>query len=219
LSASGITCTLLKDYFSELVPSSSRCIGGFYAQIFVVVIPFSIGTLWSTLRYQSQTQNIYACIEFLIGENDMKSIFLTAAACLFLSGPAVAMTGSECATMWKQADANSDGVLNGAEADRYMAMMRVANKTMIADGTMTETIFQENCKMDIFKAASVDEGAPLEGANSFTEAQAKDRVMANGMAIPGAMTKDDQGIWRGTAMKDGKSVNVAVDYKGNVVAQ
>ncbi len=149
----------------------------------------------------------------------MKPIFLTAAACLFLSGPAFAMTDAECTTMWKQADANSDGMLNGAEADRYMAMMRVANKTMGADGTMTETLFQENCKTDIFKTASIDEGAPLEGANSFTEAQAKDRVMANGMAMPATMAKDDKGIWRGTAMKDGKSVNVAVDYKGNVVAQ
>ena len=33
-----------------------------------------------------------------------------------------------------------------------------------------------------------------------------------------ALTKDDQGIWRGTATKDGKHVKVAVDYKGNVVA-
>jgi hypothetical protein len=149
----------------------------------------------------------------------MKAIFLTATAFLFLSGPAFAMADAECATMWKQADANSDGALNGAETDRYMAMMRVANKTMSADGTMTETLFQENCKTDIFKTASVDEGAPLEGANSFTEAQAKDRVMANGMAMPATMTKDDKGIWRGTAMKDGTSVKVAVDYKGNVVAQ
>jgi hypothetical protein len=149
----------------------------------------------------------------------MKAIFLTAAACLFVGGPAFAMTDAECNTMWTQADANGDGMLNGAEADRYMAMMRVANKTMVADGTMTETLFQENCKTDIFKTASVDEGAPLEGANSFTEAQAKDRVIANGMAMPATMTKDDKGIWRGTAIKDGKSVNVAVDYKGNVVAQ
>jgi putative membrane protein len=39
------------------------------------------------------------------------------------------------------------------------------------------------------------------------------------MAMPATMTKDDKGIWRGTAMKDGTSVKVAVDYKGNVVAQ
>jgi hypothetical protein len=151
--------------------------------------------------------------------NPMKPIFLAATACMFLSGPAFALTDAECTTMWKQADANSDGTLNGTEADRYMAMLRVANKPMAADGTLTESIFQESCKTDIFNTASTDEGAPLEGANSFTEDQAKDRVIAAGMASPATLVKDDKGIWRGTATKDGKSVNVAVDFKGNVVAQ
>jgi hypothetical protein len=33
------------------------------------------------------------------------------------------------------------------------------------------------------------------------------------------MTKDDNGVWRGIAKLDGKSGQVAVDYKGNVVFQ
>jgi hypothetical protein len=33
------------------------------------------------------------------------------------------------------------------------------------------------------------------------------------------MTKDADGIWRGNATHDGKSGKVAVDFKGNVVAQ
>ena len=149
----------------------------------------------------------------------MKIFFLTVAACLLLSAPAVAIPDAECATMWKQADANRDGLLNGAEADRYMAMMRVANKTMGADGALDQAMFLENCKADVFKTVAFDAGAPLAGANSFTEAQAKDRAVASGIGMPAAMTNDDKGVWRGTAMKDGKSVNVAVDYKGNVVAQ
>ena len=147
----------------------------------------------------------------------MKKILLTATACLFLSGPAFAMTDAECTTMWKQADANNDGVLTGVEGDRYIAWMRLANKTMGADGAINAAIFQENCKADVFTTAAVDAGAPLEGANSFTESQAKDRIIAAGLSAVSAMTKDDKGIWRGTAMKDGKNVNVAVDYKGNVV--
>jgi hypothetical protein len=31
------------------------------------------------------------------------------------------------------------------------------------------------------------------------------------------LKKDDDGIWRGTASQGGKSVQIAVDYKGNVV--
>lgn len=149
----------------------------------------------------------------------MKKLFLTSAALILLSIPAVAMTEEECAAMWKQADANSDGALNGAEADRYLALMRMSNRTMAADGTMTETLFQENCKTDIFTITAAEEGAPFEGANSFTEYQAQDRVIARGMGSVSTLTKDDKGVWRGTAQRDGKSVNVAVDFKGNVVTQ
>ncbi|TIV21714.1 MAG: hypothetical protein E5V90_35275, partial [Mesorhizobium sp.] len=60
--------------------------------------------------------------------------------------------------------------------------------------------------------------APVPGANSFTEAQAKSRIQDAGFSKVSALTKDDQGIWRGTAEKDGKQVAVALDFKGNVVA-
>ena len=149
----------------------------------------------------------------------MKAISLAAVACLFLTAPALAMTEAECTTPWKQADTSGDGVLNGTEAGRYSAMISIANKTTDVDGAMSETIFSENCKAGVFNATSVDPGAPLEGANSFTESQAKDRVAATGITMPKTMTKDDKGVWRGASMSEGRSVNVAVDYKGNVVKQ
>lgn len=66
--------------------------------------------------------------------------------------------------------------------------------------------------------ANVDSAkAPLEGANSFTEAQAKQRIVDAGYTGVSALAKDDRGVWRGTAMKSGKSASVAVDFKGNVV--
>lgn len=60
---------------------------------------------------------------------------------------------------------------------------------------------------------------PVAGANSFTEAQAKSRIEDAGYAKVSALALDGKGIWRGTATKDGKSVQVALDYQGNVVAQ
>ena len=149
----------------------------------------------------------------------MKSIFLAAAACLFLAGPASAMTDAECATLWHQANAKGGTQLTGPESARYIAMLRIASKPLDADGTINQTIFNENCKADVFKIAAIDPGAPLTGANSFTEAQAEDRVVAAGMSLPSTMTKDANGIWRGVTIQNGKSRNVAVDYKGNVVAQ
>jgi len=61
--------------------------------------------------------------------------------------------------------------------------------------------------------------APVEGANSFTEDQAKERLAEAGYADVTALQLDDKGVWRGTATKDGRSVNVALDYQGNIVAE
>ncbi len=62
-------------------------------------------------------------------------------------------------------------------------------------------------------------GAPVAGANSFTEGQAKSRIEANGFANISGLKKDDSGVWRGKAMKDGKSIDVSLDFQGNVVAR
>jgi hypothetical protein len=59
--------------------------------------------------------------------------------------------------------------------------------------------------------------APVAGANSFTEAQARSRIEAHGYTNVGGLTKDDNSIWRGKATKNGTPVNVALDYQGNIV--
>lgn len=58
--------------------------------------------------------------------------------------------------------------------------------------------------------------APARGHSSFTEAQAKGRIVKAGYTDVGDLKKTDDGAWQGTAMKDGRSVTVALDYKGNV---
>ena len=60
--------------------------------------------------------------------------------------------------------------------------------------------------------------APVAGANSFTEGEAKSRIEARGFANVAELKKDDQGIWRGKAMRNGRSVDVALDFQGNVFA-
>jgi putative membrane protein len=61
--------------------------------------------------------------------------------------------------------------------------------------------------------------APVAGSNSFTAGQAKSRIESNGYANVSDLQKDAQGVWRGTATKDGKKVNVSLDFQGNVTAQ
>jgi len=62
-------------------------------------------------------------------------------------------------------------------------------------------------------------GAPVAGANSFTEGQAKSRIESKGFSNVSGLKKDDKGVWRGSAMRDGKSVDVSLDFEGNVVAR
>ena len=64
--------------------------------------------------------------------------------------------------------------------------------------------------------ADADKNAPLPGANSFTEGQAKSRLEANGYSNVSALKKDENGIWKGSATHSGAKVNVSVDYRGTL---
>lgn len=58
--------------------------------------------------------------------------------------------------------------------------------------------------------------APVEGRNSFTEGQAKSRIEGAGYTEVSALKKDDSGVWRGKASKDGSVKDVSLDFEGNV---
>jgi hypothetical protein len=62
----------------------------------------------------------------------------------------------------------------------------------------------------------VDANAPLPGANSFTEGQAKSRLEANGYTDVTGLKKDENGVWKGMATNAGAKVTVSVDYRGNI---
>ena len=145
------------------------------------------------------------------------SLFAVAAIGVAMAAPAWAATDAECQDMWKKADANADGVLSDKESLRYVALMRVGNRMIATEGRITQAEFMDACKADIYAPRKAEEGAPLKGANSFTEGQAKDRALAHGVGNVSGLKKDDDGIWRGTAVDNGKQVQIAVDYKGNVV--
>ena len=148
-----------------------------------------------------------------------KMMLVAAAAAACAVTPVYAATDAECQAMWTKADVNKDGVLSDAEGMRYAAAMRVHDENAALDGRLDQTAFLQACKADVYAPRPADAGAPLKGANSFTEGQAKDRALSHGLTDVGALKKDDDGIWRGTVSQDGKSVEIAVDFKGNVVPQ
>jgi hypothetical protein len=55
-----------------------------------------------------------------------------------------------------------------------------------------------------------------KGRNSFTKAEAGNRIGRAGFTDVKVLTLDADGLWQATAMQNGQSVHVALDYKGNI---
>ena len=60
---------------------------------------------------------------------------------------------------------------------------------------------------------------PAKGANSFTAGETRRRLRKEGFTQVTALKKDQDGIWRGEAMKAGAKTGVWLDYKGNIGQQ
>lgn len=94
----------------------------------------------------------------------------------------------------------------------------VAATTLLASGAMAQQSHQQGSHNPALKDASPHTvAAPAHGANSFTEDQARGRLMKAGFTRVGKLSKDKNGVWRGMAYRGGKQVSAGVDYKGNVV--
>jgi hypothetical protein len=63
------------------------------------------------------------------------------------------------------------------------------------------------------------EATQTPGSNSFTEGQAKGHIENAGYTDVTGLTKTPEGLWTGSAKKDGKTVHVSVDFKGAVSAK
>lgn len=146
---------------------------------------------------------------------------LGAAFIVTLGGAAFAQTETmapvaDCEAQFTTLDVDANGYLTDAEAPREFARARVDAVQPEADG-ISKAAFLELCGSDHWVQKTAEAGAPFEGANSFTEEQARDRAIAWSVTEVSALTLDDKGVWRGTGKVDGADVSVAIDYKGNVV--
>lgn len=92
----------------------------------------------------------------------------------------------------------------------------------IADGAFAQTAPPANPNAStpaIANSEASNPNAPAVGANRFTEAQAKSRIEGAGYSDVSGLVKDKDGTWRGKATKGSATVNVTLDYQGNVVAK
>ncbi len=96
-------------------------------------------------------------------------------------------------------------------------MKKLLIATLIASATSFAAMAQTSTTSPIpAPKADADKNAPLPGAHSCTASQAKSRRESNGYSNVGALKKDDNGVWKGTATHSGAQVNVSVDYRGNI---
>jgi hypothetical protein len=97
-------------------------------------------------------------------------------------------------------------------------MKKLLLATMIVSATAFGALAQTSTTSPMpAPKTDADKNAPLPGANSFTEGQAKSRLEANGYSNVTELKKDENGVWKGSAMNAGAKVNVSVDYRGNIV--
>ena len=62
--------------------------------------------------------------------------------------------------------------------------------------------------------ALATESSPAAKGNLFNEKQARTHLLHLGYTNVSGLTKDENGVWHGSATKDGKTLTVAVDVKG-----
>lgn len=123
----------------------------------------------------------------------MRTLLTAFAVSALMAGTALAQTNQPASTGTDTATGSSNAAVNSTGN---------ANSTVNASGTINV----------------VAPTALEKGANSFTEGQARTRIESAGFTGVTGLHKDGDGIWRGKAMRDSKSMDVGFDYKGNVGA-
>jgi hypothetical protein len=65
-------------------------------------------------------------------------------------------------------------------------------------------------------ANTIDKSASVSSVDPSTETEVRGRLERSGYTEVSALRKGGDGVWRGSAMKDGASVHVSVDRRGKV---
>jgi hypothetical protein len=88
--------------------------------------------------------------------------------------------------------------------------------TLICSAALAQTSQQGPSNAAVKGMHDNNSSTPVAGADSFTMSQAKSQIEAKGYTHVMHLKKGKDGVWRGTATKDGQSGAVSVDYQGNV---
>jgi len=123
----------------------------------------------------------------------------------------VLMTGSIAALALTAACSPADRNAAGDAAETSAEATGAAASGAMSPGGVVSPP-QENAAVN----TGMTEADISAGSTSFTEGQARGHIENAGYTGVTGLTKTPDGLWTGTAMKDGKSMNVAVDFRGAI---
>ena len=139
----------------------------------------------------------------------MKKTLTCAASLLLMAGVAVAQTSATSPSAAPGTGAPGTSMGAPPTPSPAPSVTGNTNSKAAASGDSNQAV--------VTTGANADQ--PAHGANSFSKGQARHRIVAKGYSGVKDLKKDSNGVWRGTAMKDGAPVQVWLDYKGNVGQQ
>ena len=146
------------------------------------------------------------------------SLFAVAAIGVAMAVPAGPPPTPNARTCGRRPTPTATACFPTSELIRYVALMRVGNRTIATEGRITQAEFMDACKADVYAPRKADAGRTAEGRQQLHRRPGQGpRHRPRRRRQRRGLKKDDDGIWRGTGTQSGKTVQIAVDYKGNVV--
>lgn len=127
-----------------------------------------------------------------------------------------ALNRPDCEGDFRNLDTDGNGFISEQESAREHARAAIDGVQLSQNGLGRDD-YLRLCNSQQWSQTTPEAGAPFEGENSFTEEQARERAVAWNVTEVSALVLDERGIWRGTGRVSGNEVQVAVDYRGNVV--
>lgn len=151
---------------------------------------------------------------------------------------------ADCLHRFNEADTDRNGVIEQREDTLGLAgKVEGLGQKLIAPGKLSRDEFMAACGAGAFAdlgplpqstspqggsgtkddvredelPKDLGKGDITPGVQKLPEDQARARLRANGFADVESLTLDSEGIWRGTAIVNGKRVAVAVDPQGDII--
>jgi hypothetical protein len=128
----------------------------------------------------------------------------------------VALAASVLAACSRPADSATDNAAKTGDAAATTATDATGG-AMASGGAVSPP--PANGNEAINTDGNTSEASQSAGSNSFTEGQARGHIEKAGYTDVTGLAKTPDGMWTGSAKKDGKTANVSVDFKGAVTTK